>query len=550
MKSTPKAPWRLFALAVAGAAYAAALAAPAPGPRDATVPDDATLVASGAVIGRITIVTDDIFDTDDPAEGNLVFRVANRLHVRTRPAVIEHQLSFRQGDPYSRAALEESERLLRGSGYLYEATIRPVRWDGRNVDIEVRTRDVWTLKAGVGFGRSGGTNRSHFGLQDANFLGTGKDLLIRQRSSVDRTETLYHFADPGVFGSHARFSLDDSQNSDGYLQRVALERPFWRLDSRWAAGIVAQRGERIDTRYALGSVTDSFRRQHTFGQVYGGYSPGRSGRFVRRYTAGFTVDRDIFGAAPGFDAPALIPGNRELSYPWLAFDLLEDGFVRVRDREKIGRTEDVNMGQELHAQLGYASPAFGSDRQAALLDLAWNLGLRPGPGRSLLLSVAGSGRAESGGMQDGLASASARYYGRTPTGSLWYASLGGQAGLRLQPDHQVTLGGDNGLRGYPLRYATGDRSLLLTLEKRFYREHEYFHLFRVGAAIFADVGRAWGGSDPSAHLGTLGDVGLGLRLGQSRSAHASIIRFDLAFPFTREPGIRGSQFLVSTGVNF
>jgi len=70
--------------------------------------------------------------------------------------------------------------------------------------------------------------------------------------------------------------------------------------------------------------------------------------------------------------------------------------------------------------------------------------------------------------------------------------------------------GDNGLRGYPLRYQAGERRALLTIEERFYTELYPWRLFRVGWAAFLDVGRV-SGNDPRASppLGTLYDVGIG-----------------------------------------
>ena len=40
----------------------------------------------------------------------------------------------------------------------------------------------------------------------------------------------------------------------------------------------------------------------------------------------------------------------------------------------------------------------------------------------------------------------------------------------LDPDMQLLIGGDNGLRGYPLRYEAGTSRALLTVEQRFYTD--------------------------------------------------------------------------------
>ena len=70
------------------------------------MPSFAQLQAAGARVGRISVVTENIFDTSDPREDKLLFRWANALHVRTRPAVIERALLFKTGDPISVRVLD------------------------------------------------------------------------------------------------------------------------------------------------------------------------------------------------------------------------------------------------------------------------------------------------------------------------------------------------------------------------------------------------------------------------------------------------------------
>jgi hemolysin activation/secretion protein len=133
------------------------------------------------------------------------------------------------------------------------------------------------------------------------------------------------------------------------------------------------------------------------------------------------------------------------------------------------------------------------------------------------------GRAGSRGVEDGQLDIATRYYHRSSDVRLFFLGLTASAAANLDPDHQLLLGGDNGLRGYPLRYALGDKRILLTLEQRFFFDREFFHLLRLGGAIFADVGKAWGEMpSPASHLGVLKDLGFGLRFGQTRSAHAAM----------------------------
>src|SRR5215470_13078549 len=48
------------------------------------IPSDAELVKNGAVIGTVEIDNQNIFNLSDPKDNNGVFRLADKLHVKTR----------------------------------------------------------------------------------------------------------------------------------------------------------------------------------------------------------------------------------------------------------------------------------------------------------------------------------------------------------------------------------------------------------------------------------------------------------------------------------
>jgi hypothetical protein len=59
-------------------------------------------------------------------------------------------------------------------------------------------------------------------------------------------------------------------------------------------------------------------------------------------------------------------------------------------------------------------------------------------------------------MADSLSSLSAKYYFRESDHGVLYLGASVDSGANLDLDHPVELGGDNGLRGYPLRYQRGE----------------------------------------------------------------------------------------------
>ncbi len=130
-------------------------------------------------------------------------------------------------------------------------------------------------------------------------------------------------------------------------------------------------------------------------------------------------------------------------------------------------------------------------------------------------------------------------------------TLGGSRGHKLDLDNRTELGGDNGLRGYPLRYQMGESKLLLAAEQRYFTDWYPFRLARVGGAIFADVGRSWGHSPLGTKpVGWLKDIGFGLRLVPTRASGRDVIHIDVAFPLDGDPSIDNVQFLIESKRSF
>lgn len=501
-------------------------------------------------IGEIRVVAKSIFDPDRPGEDKWVFRMANRLHRTTRPEVIQRQILLQPGDPYSPEAMAESERILRANSYLYEAEIRPIPAADGLIDLEVVTRDVWTLKAGVSFNRAGGENSTDFTLQDSNFLGTGKDLTLWRISNVDRTSTLFRYRDPGLFGTRTQLELSAADYSDGGSRRFEIERPFYALDVRRAAGFKVYMYDRIDSLYELGDIVQKIAHTREQVEAYVGFSPGLAHGASRRWLIGFNRELDEFEYPPGGDSTPLPPVNRLFTYPWIGFEYVEDGFVTERQLDQIQRTEDLNLGTQFQARVGWSTAGLGADRDHLIAATKVTTGWRPGGRQLLLASFEGGSRWGNRGRENFVVGGHLRYYLRNFGKSVLYLAAEGALSEKLDPETQILLGGDTGLRGYPLRYQAGDRKWLLQVEQRIFSDRELFHVLHLGGAVFYDVGRAWFKDGYFEEQPVLQDVGLGLRLGSSRSSSGAMVHIDLAYPLDRREGIDSLQWLVSTSDTF
>lgn len=505
---------------------------------------DATLEASGARIGEILVDNMNIFDLDDPEEDKSLFRLMNRLHVRTRESVIRRQLLFHPGEPFTRQRLEETERILRQANYLYDAQISVLSCEDDTVDVLVRTRDVWTLQPSISLERSGGESRFGFDLQEENFLGRGGSLWFFRSIDEDRTSTEIGYADRNLGRNWISLSTRLADNSDGHAFGLRVERPFYSLDTRLAGGGEVLDEKREDTVYSLGDEIGKFRHDIDYFDLYVGSSAGLVDRWVTRWVIGAVHDRRRFGESADTLNPPLIPEDRQLVYPYIEYQLLEDRYGRAENLDQIQRTEDVLLGAQLSLRLGVMAEPLGADREGAVFAARWSSGYGDPARLHWVVTAQAEGRIESGNLKNAIAGGSARWYLRQSDRRLLFATLRGDVSEALDLDNPLEIGGDDGLRGYPLRYQRGDARAQFTIEQRYFTDYYLWRLFRVGGAVFFDAGRMWGENPYGGeNFGWLKDVGFGLRLASTRSSLGKMIHIDFAFPLDGDASIDSFQVL-------
>jgi outer membrane protein assembly factor BamA len=541
-------------LSLLGLALLLALPSPssrADEPAAAEIPDADQLQASGATIGEIVLDKRNIFDLSDPKENKWLYRWANRLHIVTRDSVINTQLLTREGEPYDPRLLEESERILRANRFIIDAEIEPVRYEDGAVDLKVTTHDVWSLTPDLSFSRSGGANRIGIGIEETNLLGRGQMLRLKWVDNVDRTSTTFDFEDRNLGRSRVATFLRIADNSDGRGQFLSVIRPFYALDARWTAGGWMSNNDRRTALYRLGDEAAEYRHEREFHTAFGGWSRGLRKGWSRRWSAGVVYDDNVFSEAKDPTLPAVIPDNRKLVYPFLGLEILEDDFSTSSNTNQMGRTEDFFMGTRFSASLGWADDSFGADRDALIVAGSANLGFGSLDKTALLVRAIVDGRREDGRTVNAKSRLNLRFYHRQSEKRLFFMTLSGTVGHDLDLDNPVQLGGKSGLRGYPLRYQTGDSKMLFSVEQRYFTDWYPWRLFRVGGAVFADVGRTWGDNPiGEENFGWLKDVGFGLRFAPTRFSTDKVAHLDFAFPLDGDPSIDSVQILIEAKRSF
>jgi len=519
------------------------------------VPSWSELAAHGAVIGAISVHVENIFNPYDPKESAWLYRTANALHMRTREHVVRTQLLFKTGDTVQPRRVAETERILRGRQYLFDAWIVPESYDAatNTVNVSVTVRDVWTLSPNFNFSHTGGTNKTGYNIQEQNLFGSGDAIEIEREFTVDRTSTIFSFSTNNLGDTWWKTALSYQNNSDGKVAQYDLEHPFYSLDTRKAYGISGSDATSIVDIYNYGQIVGQFLKRENQIQVYYGGSSGDIGGWTRRWYVGARYDSADFREDPFTATPYPSPPERRLSYPYVAWEVDQDSYAKAQNQDQIGRTEDLYYGFSLYTELGYSSPAFGADRNAVLPRFTVNDGWHwdHQHEQRLFVGLGGSGRLEYGRLDNGILNFSSRYYWIHNEHSLFYALLTGEATKRLDGDSQVLLGGDTGLRGYPIRYQAGTSDVLCTVEERLFSNWYPLRLVRVGGAVFVDSGRVWGpGPFGAPPLGWLSDAGVGLRVGNSRSGLGNVLHVDFSWTLNTAPNAPHFQITVQTEQSF
>ncbi len=507
-------------------------------------------------VRSITIEVGDVFDLEDSREDGIAYRFANRLHRNTRQSVVRQRLLFEDGDIVDLQILAEAERVLRQSANLSDAQIEARSTSDHQVDLLVKTRDTWSLSGGFSFGRKGGTNRSSFQIRETNFLGSGKKIVLRKTYDVDRDQFLARYEDPNLFGSRYEGSTEISDNSDGQRWQVDLGLPFFALDSRRSLGLKAFSDQRTVSLYHRGNIVDSFEQESRHFEIYRGFSAGLIAGRTHRWTFGLTFEEERFptaaeGTLASSDSPPTLV-DRTFAYPWIDFERVGSAYLETQNVDHIGRTEDHYLGTRFHARLGFSTQALGGDLDRVLFEADLSNTREFTNGSLLDLRTGLVGRWANTGFENMRWNGDVKYHRRVWGHHQFFASLNLTLDHLRDADSQLLLGGDSGLRGYPLRFQDGDQRFLLSLEQRFYTPWSLLRIADIGAAVFFDIGRAWANDlpdDPGS--GALSDIGIGLRLGLNRSSEGSVLHLDLAMPLNDTgDDSKSLQWLASTRTSF
>ncbi|HET6726377.1 MAG TPA: hypothetical protein VFH85_10280 [Gammaproteobacteria bacterium] len=511
-----------------------------------------TLAKSHYTIGQIRIHVAQVYDLDKPGENAWYSRLADSLHIKTRPGVVRNLLLFKSGDPVRAPLIYQTERRLRSYKFLRKATIAPVACHDGRVDVDVDVKDAWTLKPEVAYERIGGQNIVSFQLKDENLLGLGKTLAVGHIHGTQRDQNYASYFDPALAGSAWELLASASSLSDGYSRQLSIDRPFFADATAWSSG-ASFLTQKVDVNFYNDSerawvASDQTRQlsvswRHLL--AWDGVSGLRAGL---RYVDESWRYGPLIPLAPTLRPRPALP-DRQFRGLQGTLNFFQDRYATFYNLAQIGRTEDYNLGWTASAAIGFFPTALGSSSDAWIGGLSATFGARLPWQSVIFINTDIGGRHTQNAWRGSYAGLAATWYDQAFRNHTLVAHVSAEWQLRPDPEDQLYLGGLAGLRGYPNYLRAGDRRWTLTLEDRIFTPTTFLNTFKLGYVAFLDAGQI---DRPSGRgfSQVLSNIGGGLRIGNARGAFDNVIYVTVAVPLARPAGVAPYQIIIGDVVGF
>lgn len=467
----------------------------------------------------------------------------NRIHVLSKTGFIRRELLFKKGEAFTHSDLNESVRNLRSLGvFSLVAAVPILTEDPKTVGVLVVTRDIWSLRLESSFQLTGTVlDRLQTQLTERNLFGRGIQALVRYNMQPLFVSTGALFSNRRVFNkpytltiSSDAFFERDSGRYDGYSVSVYSGRPLYSMSDRISYAVSASRSVGIVRQEQAGNrvfwddeetqSVESIPRGWSYESYNFGVSSDLQLRYatIFRFGGGLTVSnyeaetissRAIEQLEPESRRrfkSEVIPESLLLAYPHLRFSFYRDRFSVFRNLSGFALSEELQLGWSGGGYAQFPTRAMGSTQDLVIT------GVRKVYRERLLTDA----------MVEAAASSVSRYRFESqewtdmtflvrlriasPSFSVGRFVLRADwVGQREQTaPYPMTLGGDNGIRGYSSQHFLSFGGNRIRGNTEFRTKPVRLGPFYSGAVAFYDAGSLFAGSNDSGYVHA---VGLGAR---------------------------------------
>ena len=479
-------------------------------------------------------------------------------HRTTKPEVVRDFVRLREGSTCTPLDREESERVLRAQPFLADARVRAEPdAAGQGTRLVVETEDEIPLILSLSLG-GGGLSTFRYG--NSNLMGEGQLASVQWRQGrafrdgVGARYEHYHLfggpnrlvaqAERAPLGSNALLSVSHPFLTP--LQRIALQTEF-RQENGYRTFRRADEATRsLALRRSQITAGGVYRIARIGGGALSGVFAGATGEYERAYTGDESVHIDDDGIVRDND-PQLVAryGDFDRTRVAAVLGLTALSFVTVRGFDALEGVQDVGRGVQLTLRGG---PQAGTGDANAFggVDLYAGAG-----GRTSFVGLRVDAESETGasGGNEVVASGRIAWYLKRPARRTLILSTEYSGAWNSRVPFQLTFADRRGgLIGYRKSDLGGARRLVGRGEHRWSFRRGSSSFLGLGGAVFAEVGKTWAGDVPYGVTTTgRASVGFGL-LGAVPRASRRLLRADVAFPITNDPGVRWLAFRFTSSV--
>jgi outer membrane protein assembly factor BamA len=484
-------------------------------------------------IRKIEIIRLNVFDKNLQTSNNFVYRLGNKFHAITNDRIIRQEMLLKPGQAYDSLVFAQSLRNIRALEFIGEVktAVNPITRD--SVDLSIITEDLWTTVAGLSSESGGGNIKIAAYCDEKNIagLGIGLETTIQYSEDKDNGFSIKTY-DNRFLGTRDIASVFLSRFKFSRQFDLSLVRPFYRPQTRYSFAIAAQFDRYRQRLFSSGVEYFRYKKNYDFFQIKQIRAFGIYKR-IEPYVY-YTYQQDSYRIEiPGNPFNAIIPDNKTFSGPGLGVSLTTIHYDTARYLDEFGTLEDYNYHYLLDFHNAWSAKFWGGDKGS--LNYGIKAALLQNPFSALTIGIAN--------IYSGLENNSGRYLSQNQLEAACYLKiaryhllaghLSSSYAWKHERDYQLVLGGGNGLRGYPNRYYSGTKMVLLNCEYRVFSPVTIMTVGLGGAAFF-DAGYVWNDRQSIDMADLKKDIGVGLRFGLTKSSTARTIRIDCAWGLDRK----------------
>jgi len=499
---------------------------------------------------NVKFIINDTFDLNDK-DTIFLHRWANFLHIKTKPVTLLNESAFFLNKcVIAKEDLQEIERHLRSKKYIRDASVTQTP----DKKISIETWDNWSLLPTLEVGRKGSQNKSSIGLLDRNLLGLGIDAEIRYFNNDQRSGYQFHTQFPLFLEDNTNAKIQIANNSDGRSNAIYIEKKFVSFHTKNAYKVGFSNYDQIDTQFENGIESNRYQHKKHAATAHWQWRQSNSAKDTLRFGVGYSTEKHHFFNTLDTTVTQTtnLPNNREFSFPFLSVDYIQKDYRKLKNVNLINHIEDFNLGWNLGGLVG--SDFSGKDDSPSLL---WQSYITKGAELSknslIFFNANFEGEHYSSSAQEDrfLLTFETQYLYKFNDSWRVFIENANQLSKNQFLDTPLVLGGETGVRGFPLQYKHGDRSTKFTFEARYYPHINIYKLIELGGAAFIDTGKMFGLTARSEQNSDwLASIGLGARLYSTHSSEARVIHIDVIKPITSDTNVNSIEFRVTSKHSF